>query len=184
MATALQLLLIDTHKLLQNSEAYAAYAAKVAQRYRSRDIATKWVVATASCAPLVDKLRTSTADGASWFLALVPLIAIGLLLLNFSKVIQISSELHGKYVEILPALRKLWREMSASTGAGFGTEELVKSWRKDLNDIDTRLSPLRAMKSEMPEINSLKVEAENDCEKYRMPSDTSSSPSSAVQRKP
>ena len=40
------------------------------------------------------------------------------------------------------------------------------------------------MKSAMPQINSLKAEAENDCEKYRMPLDNSSSHSGAIQRKP
>ena len=167
--STISLLSLEVHKLLQNTEAYAAYAAKVARRYRQYDITAKWIVAAAVCVPFVDKLRSTSADTASWFLALVPLIALGLPLVNFSRVIQLASELHGKHAEILPQIKDIWREISAISDHTLVTGETIEKWSKEVHDIDLRLAAIRTKKSEMPEIKSLIEQAEKDCEKFPLP---------------
>jgi hypothetical protein len=165
--SAFRALVLEVHKTLQDTEAYAAYAAKVVRRYRRNDLMAKWTVAAAACAPFMAKLQSSSASTASWFSALVPLLAIGLPFLNFSRMIQLASELHGKHAEILPPLRKIWREMSVADEYAPNTEKLTEQWRKEIHDIDLRLAAIRAKKSDMPEIRSLSDEAIRDCDKIQ-----------------
>jgi hypothetical protein len=165
--SAFRTLASEVHKLLQDTEAYAAYAAKIVRRYKRNDTIAKWTVAAAACAPFVEKLRTTSASTASWFVALVPLLAIGLPLLNFSRVIQLASELHGKHAEILPQLKKIWREISSADEYSPATAQLTEQWKKEIHDIDVRLAAIRAKKSEMPEIKSLQDEAARDCDKVK-----------------
>jgi hypothetical protein len=165
--TAFRALVKETHKLLQDSEAYAAYAAKIVRRYRRNDMIAKWTVAAAACVPFMAKLNATSAPTASWFAALVPLLAIGLPLLNFSRVIQLASELHGKHAEILPQLKKIWREMSSADEYAPAVAIQTEQWKKEIHDIDVRLAAIRAKKSEMPEMKSLMQEAARDCDKVQ-----------------
>lgn len=159
-------LLLDVRQHLQESEAHAAYAAEVSRHYRLRDAASKWIVAIAACGPLAAKLAHVPDNPASWLLAAIPLLALALPLLDYSRKIELASSLHGKYVEIIPRLKALWEELCADEAP---SAEKLERWHKQMTGLDRRLAEIGARRSEMPDIQSLAVNAEADGGKYLLP---------------
>ncbi|MCI5162526.1 MAG: hypothetical protein D3917_11025 [Candidatus Electrothrix sp. AX5] len=160
-------LLNEIKEHLEESEVYAAYSANVARHYRKRDLVSKWVVAAAACGPFIDKLATASQQMSSWTLALMPLLAIGLPLLNYSTKIELASSLHGHYVTIIPQLRNLWRHLCSTASPG---DEQLTAWQNDIYDLETKLAEIRRLKQEMPVIRSLGEKAVAIAKKYTIPS--------------
>ncbi|MCI5143266.1 MAG: hypothetical protein D3909_16380, partial [Candidatus Electrothrix sp. ATG1] len=160
-------LLNETKEHLEESEAYAAYSASVDRRYRKRDLITKWVVAAAASGPFMSWLSNTSDKTYSSILAFMPLLAIGLPLLNYSAKIELASSLHNHYVTIIPQLRNLWRHLCST--ASPGTEQ-VTAWQKEIYELETRLAEIRRLKQEMPYIKSLGKKANTIATKYTVPS--------------
>lgn len=159
-------LIDDIHRLLETSEGYASYSAKVARLYRRRDTVTKWLVAVAACGPFIDKLTSTSEPIASWLLAIIPLLAIALPLLNYSKKIELAGSMHSNYVSVLPELRELWRLVCSR---GKPSDRSLNSWNRTLSSVENKLAEIRTKKSEMPEIKKLAKEADKQAEKYKKP---------------
>ena len=164
-------LLKEMKEHLDESEVYAAYSADVARRYRKRDMVSKWVVAAAACGPFINKLADASEQFSSWVLAVIPLIAIGLPLLSYSRKIELASSLHGKYVAIIPKLRDLWRRLCADQSPA---DEQVAAWQVEIGDLEIRLAEIRRLKQEMPDIKSLAEKANAIAKEYTLPSFISS----------
>ncbi len=162
-------LLNEMKEHLDESEVYAAYSANVARHYRKRDLISKWVVAAAACGPFIDKLATSSQQISSWMLAVMPLLAIGLPLLNYSAKIELASSLHGKYVDMIPHLRDLWRKLCSNKPP---TEEQLTLWQSEIYNLESKLAEIRRLKQEMPNIKSLSAKANTIAKKYAIPSFT------------
>ncbi|MCI5125765.1 MAG: hypothetical protein D3925_15160 [Candidatus Electrothrix sp. AR5] len=160
-------LLSEMKEHLEESEVYAAYSANVARHYRKRDLLSKWVVAAAACGPFIDKLAASSQQISSWMLAVMPLLAIGLPLLNYSAKIELASALHGNYVAVIPQLRSLWRHLCSTASPN---DEQLTGWQNEICDLETRLAEIRRLKQEMPSITSLAEKANTIAKKYTIPS--------------
>ncbi|MCI5223626.1 MAG: hypothetical protein D3924_13385 [Candidatus Electrothrix sp. AR4] len=159
-------LLSDMKEHLNESEAYAAYSANVARRYRKRDLISKWVVAAAASGPFMNWLSSTSETTYSWVLVTMPLLAIGLPLLNYSAKIELASSLHGHYISVIPQLKKLWRRLCSNASPN---DEQLTDWRNEICDLETRLAEIRRLKQEMPDIKSLAKKADTIAKKYTIP---------------
>ncbi|MCI5167264.1 MAG: hypothetical protein D3903_14515 [Candidatus Electrothrix sp. GM3_4] len=162
-------LLSEMKEHLDESEVYAAYSANVARRCRKRDLLSKWGVAAAASGPFMNWLSNTSETTYSWVLAAMPLLAIGLPLLNYSAKIELASSLHSHYVTIIPQLRNLWRHLCSTASPN---DEQLTGWRNEICDLETRLAEIRRLKQEMPHIKSLAEKANTIAKKYTIPSFT------------
>jgi len=158
-------LLLDVRQHLQESEAHAAYAAEVSRHYRLRDTASKWIVAIAALGPVIGRLAQAPEGAPSWLLAAIPLVAVALPLLNYSKKIELASSLRGKYAEIIPRLKALWEELCADEAP---PAEKLERWHKQMTELDRRLAEIASHQSGMPDL-PLAADTEADRGKYALP---------------
>lgn len=147
----------EIEKTYLDSEAYLHYIALIHRHYQKRDIQLKWMVAAASCAPVVSKLNQSSATIWPWVLALIPLVSIALPLLDYGKLISSTSSLHEKYSKLVPDIKKLWREVEAQSSANDALEAKIKD---TLSLIDNKIAEIRPEKLNIPDIKKFKDKAE------------------------
>jgi hypothetical protein len=146
-------LVIQVRDELTQAERMTAYAAAITRRYRTRDIRLKWVVAIASCAPFVGQLRKVSTTSADWLLALVPLLALLLPLLNYGKVIDVARELHSEYSTSLTQLQTLWRQMQLESPP---TNAVLSHFENTFSEIERQIAKVRTKKVDLPDSDSLK----------------------------
>ncbi len=164
-------LVLDTHQALVEAETYVSYSAAVARRYRAFDIFTKWIVAISASAPFIGKLSEISVETTAWFLATVPLLALLLPILRLGDVVGNASSVHGKYVSLLPALQKLWRETCRASGEAIDNPQILDELDEALSRLHERIAEFRTDKLNLPDIAKLAELAKSKIPPYPLPWD-------------
>jgi hypothetical protein len=164
---ALRNLTDDLAAKLEDVEFLACYSAAIARVVRKRERWAKWLVAVAACVPFLARLRAISGPTADWLVAIVPLLAIGLPIWNPEKTIEAASKLHGRYIQVLPPLRALWRRLRDFDGPSEATGTLVNEVAGELKILEQELASIRSEASSLPDIRKLKLRCKSSVPKYK-----------------
>lgn len=156
----------DVRAKLRDVEFCCAYAAAVARRVRSRHRAAKFLVALAGCVPFIAKLQSVQTGAAEWIVASVPLIAIALPIWNPDKLLEVASSLHGRYAQLLPAFRQLFRD-ARDIGGGVLQGASYEMIRSRLVELEKEAAVLQKDHVELPDIAKLKKLSWESIPSYR-----------------
>jgi hypothetical protein len=163
---ALHNLTRDVTAKLQDVEFLACYSAGVARLVGRREKWAKWLVAAAACVPFVARLREVSGPVADWVVAVIPLLAVGLPVWRPEKTIGTASMLHGRYLQVLPALRALWRRLRDFEGPSEATSTLVTEAARELETLEQELASIRSKSSGLPDIGRLKRRCKSSVPDY------------------
>jgi len=165
---ALRNLAHDLTAKLEDTEFLACYAVAVARSIRRRQRWAKWVVAGAASVPFIAHLRAVSGPTADWLIAIVPLLAIALPIWNPDSTIETATTIHGRYHQVLPSLRSLWRKLRDFEGPSEATAELVREVEREFKALEEELASIRSAISSMPDIRRLKDQCKSSIPNYRL----------------
>lgn len=153
-------LVLDVRTRALETEAMAAYAARLARRFTRRDRLTKWVVAAASCAPFVVKLRDTSLSAATWLTSTIPLLAVALPFIDYGSRIKTATSIHEKHASLLPQVRDIWRNVRDESIAS--TPENMQRLRERLRELEQGIAAAGHEKPLLPDVPSARRAAEKD----------------------
>ena len=180
-----RLLAEDVRRRTLELEGVAAYAARLTRRFARRDRWTKWVVAAASCAPFIVKLRETSIETATWVTASIPLLAVALPFLDYATHIKVATSVHAKHSALLPQARALWREVRSASSAP--AADILAKMQARLRELETSMTEAGREKPLLPDLKSERRAAEREVDRlqYTLPGEpdvrsTSSRSSSSI----
>jgi hypothetical protein len=165
---ALRNLTRDVTEKLEDTEFLACYSVAVTRRVRKQQRWAKWLVAVAASVPFVAHLRAISGPTADWVVAIVPLLAVALPIWNPERTLEVASTLHGRYHQVLPLLRALWRRLRDFEGPSEATATLVQEISDRFKTLDEQIASIRSGISSLPDIRKLKERCKASVPRYAL----------------
>jgi hypothetical protein len=160
----------EIREKLRHVEYMSCYSVAVVRLVRKRHFYAKILVAVAGCIPFMAKLQNVSGETASWIAALVPLVAVALPIWNPDRLVEVGSTLHGRYAELIPPLRRLWRQIRDILPGDRADEgKIVEEAYEQLAAVEEQLASFHGEIAQLPDIGSVKERCAGSIPKYDEP---------------